>query len=79
MSYSGIYTIDLNNYKEFKTELIFLNYFELNMIAREMIYYIHYTNLIMNYFLSSDENIENVFDKINIITLEDYMNGSELI
>lgn len=79
MSYSGIYTIDLNTYKEFKTELIFPNYFELNMIAREMIYYIHYTNLIMNSFLSSDENIENAFDKISIIALEDYMKGSELI
>ena len=49
------------------------------MVAREMIYYIHYTNLIMNLFLSSNENIENVLDKISIVSIDDYMDDPDLI
>lgn len=79
MSYSGIYTIDLSTYKELKLDMIFPNYQELNMIAREMIYYIHFTNIIMNSFLSSNLMIEEIIPKTSIISLDDYMNGADLI
>ena len=79
MSYSDFYTIDLTVYKEFKINLMFSDYFELKMISREMIYYIHYSNLIMDLFLSSNENIENALEKISIVSLDDYMNGADLI
>ena len=79
MSYNGIYTVDLNSYKDLKIDIIFSRNSELRMIAREIIYYIHYSNLIMNLFLSSNENIENLLDKISIISLDDYMDGSDLI
>ena len=79
MTYNGIYTVDLNSYKDLKIDIIFSRNSELRMIAREIIYYIHYSNLIMNLFLSSNENIENLLDKISIISLDDYMNGSDLI
>lgn len=79
MSYNGIYTVDLNSYKDLKIDVIFARNSELKMIAREIIYYIHYSNLIMNLFLSSNENIENLLEKISIISLDDYMDGSDLI
>ena len=79
MSYKGFYTVDLSYYKELKLNLQFSKSSELLMVAREMIYYIHYTNLIMNLFLSSNENIENVLDKISIVSIDDYMDDPDLI
>ena len=79
-SYKGIYEINLSNYKELKIDLMYLDYYELNMIAREMIYYMHLSNIIMDTFLSSNEPIEKAIEKICIISAKDYMiEAAELI
>ena len=79
MSYNGVYDVNLSIYKELKQELRFGGYYELKMIAREMIYYNHYMNMIMNSFLSSNDSIENIIKNIEIVSLDDYLDGSDLI
>jgi hypothetical protein len=79
MSYNGIYTVELDNYKELRGELEFAGYYEQAMLSREIIYFIHYSNLVMDAFLHSDETMETVLSKMEIVSLDDYMDGAELI
>jgi len=79
MSYNGIYTVELDNYKELRGELDFADYYEQAMLSREIIYFIHFSNLVMDAFLHSNETIEIVLGKMKMVSLDDYMDGADLI
>jgi hypothetical protein len=79
MSYNGIYTVELDTYKELKRDLMFADYYEQTMLSREIIYFIHYSNLVMDAFLHSNETIETVLGKMKMVSLDDYMDGADLI
>ena len=79
MSYNGIYTVDLDTYKELKRDLMFADYYELGMLSREIIYFIHYSNLVMDAFLHSNETMETVLSNMKMVSLDDYLDGADLI
>ena len=79
MSYNGIYTVDLDTYKELKRDLMFADYYELGMLSREIIYFIHYSNLVMDAFLQSNETMETVLTNMKMVSLDDYLDGADLI
>jgi len=79
MSYNGIYTVDLDTYDELRSELEFADFRELAMISREIIYFIHYSNLVMDAFLHSNETMETVLSNMKMVSLDDYLDGADLI
>jgi hypothetical protein len=79
MSYNGIYTVELDTYKELKRDLMFSDYYGQAMLSREIIYFIHYSNLVIDAILHSDETMETVLSNMKIVSLDDYMDGADLI
>lgn len=78
-AYKDLYSVNLSFYKDLKIEIQLAHYCELKMIAREMIYYLHYSNIIMDAFLSSNDTIENVMNNLEIVSIDDYLDGADLI
>lgn len=78
-TYKNFYSIDLSFYKDLKIDIQLSSNYELRMIAREMIYYLHYSNIIMDMFLSSNDTIESAINNLKIVSIDDYMNGADLI
>jgi len=72
----SVYTVDLSYYKDTKIEFALSNNVELMMMAKEMIYYNHLSNIIMYNFLSSNESIEYAINNTKIISLDDYLDGN---
>lgn len=68
-----IYDVQLSFYKDMRIEVNFAKYQELCYMAREMIYYNHWSNYIMNYFLDSNEDIINIINNSNIISCEEFL------
>ena len=74
----SIYEVDLSFYKETRGECNMSSYFELLSIAREMIYYNHWTNLVMFEFLNSNNDISIVIENVQIKALSEYVETGSL-
>jgi len=68
-----IYDVQLNFYKDMRIEVNFAKYQELCYMAREMIYYNHWSNYIMNCFLDSNEDIVDIINNSNITSCEEFL------
>jgi len=79
MSYSGIYIADLNICKKSRSEFEFADFRELVLTSRKIIYFTHYSNLVMDAFLHSNETMEAIISNMKIVSLDDYLDGADLI
>ena len=75
---SSTYTVDLAFYKDMKYELAFENFYVLMAMAREMIYYNHWSNLVMYEYLQSSNDIEVVIGSLEIKTIDEYFESNNL-
>ena len=77
---SSIYTVDLEFYKEMKHDLDTESSYVLMSMAKEMIYYNHWSNLVMFQFLhsSSHEDIETIISSLEIKTMGEYFESCSL-
>jgi hypothetical protein len=69
---SSIYEVDLSFYKEIKYDLQMERSCVLMSMAKEMIYYNHWSNLIMFDFLNSCQDLDTIIKSLEIKTMEDY-------
>jgi len=79
MSYSGIYIADLSTCKQSRINFEFADFRELVMMSRTIIYFTHYSNLVMDAFLHSNETMEAIINNMKIVSLDDYLDGADLI
>jgi hypothetical protein len=70
---SSIYQVDLSFYKEMRIECEIAHPSELKTIAREMIYYNHWTNSVMFEFLHSHTDISTVIENLEMRTVDEFM------
>jgi hypothetical protein len=69
---SSIYEVDLSFYKEMKYDLQMERSCVLMSMAKEMIYYNHWSNLVMFEFLNSCQDLDAIIKSLEIKTMEDY-------
>jgi hypothetical protein len=69
---SSTYTVDLAFYKEMKYDLNMESQSVLMAMAKEMIYYHHWSNLIMFQFLHTPQDIEAIIGSLEIKTMGEY-------
>lgn len=67
------YTVVLEFYKEMKYDVNFASYYELCYLAREMIYYNYFSDQVMSEFLNSSDDILNIINKIQIVSIDEFM------
>ena len=79
MSYSGIYIADLSTCKKSRIDFEFADFRELVLTSRKVIYFTHYSNLVMDAFLHSNETMETIINNMKIVSLNDYLDGADLI
>ena len=75
---SSIYEVDLSFYKEMKYDLLMERSSVLMSMAKEMIYYNHWSNLVMFEFLNSCQNLDAIIESLEIKTMEDYFASGSL-
>ena len=71
------YTVRLDFYKEMRLDTEFGKYNSLIYMAREMIYYNYWSDVVMNYFLNSNDDIENIIDNLNIVSCDDFLENGK--
>ena len=69
----NLYTVDLDFYKEIRIDNHFAKYIDLIYMAREMIYYNHWSDIVMNCFLNSNDDIEKIIDNLKIVSCDDFL------
>lgn len=75
---SSVYQVDLSFYKDLRLEVELSHPFELLSIAREMIYYNHWTNLVMFEFLNSNDDISSIIENLKIKTIDEFFESGSL-
>ena len=75
---SSIYEVDLSFYKEMKYDLLMERSSVLMSMAKEMIYYNHWSNLVMFEFLNSCQNLDAIIESLEIKSMEDYFASGSL-
>jgi len=68
-----LYEVSLNAYKDTRFEMNFASYYELAIMAREIIYYNYLADQIMQSFLHSNICMEEVINNLEIKTIEEFM------
>jgi hypothetical protein len=75
---SSTYSVDLAFYKDMKHDLDHENSHVLRSMAKEMIYYNHWSNLVMYEYLQSSNDIEVVIGSLEIKTIDEYFESNNL-
>jgi hypothetical protein len=79
---SSVYeAIDLEFYKDTRDEVRCAFALDCRMLmgmAKEMIYYNHWSNSVMFEYLRSNDDISLVIEKVDVPTLEEYFNTGKL-
>jgi hypothetical protein len=75
---SSIYEVDLSFYNEMKYDVSIECPRVLMSMAKEMIYYNHWSNLVMFEFLNSCQNLDAIIESLEIKTMEDYFASGSL-
>jgi len=75
---SSIYNVDLEFYKEMKYDLNMESQSVLMAMAKEMIYYHHWSNLVMFQFLHTSQDIEAIIGSLDIKTMSEYFESGSV-
>ena len=75
---SPIYEVDLSFYKEMKYDIDMERPSVLMSMAKEMIYYNHWSNVIMFEFLNSCRDLDAIIDSSEIKTMSEYFDSGSL-
>ncbi len=74
----SVYQVNLSFYKDLRLDVALSHPFELLSIAREMIYYNHWANLVMFEFLNSNEDIISIIKNLEIKTISEFFDSGSL-
>jgi hypothetical protein len=69
----SIYDVQLSFYKDMRLDVDFAGFYDLCYMAREMIYYNHWSNIVMNCFLESNDDIYDIIICIDIISCDEFL------
>ena len=75
---SSIYEVDLSFYKEMKYDVSIERPRVLMSMAKEMIYYNHWSNLVMFEFLNSCQDLSAIIESLEIKTMEEFFDSCSL-
>jgi len=75
---SSIYEVDLSFYKEMKFDVSIECPSVLMSMAKEMIYYNHWSNLVMFQFLNSCQDLSAIIESLEIKTIDEYFDSGSL-
>jgi len=75
---SSIYQVDLSFYKEMKYDVEMESPVVLLSLAKEMIYYNHWSNLVMFEFLNTAKDIDLIINSLQIKTIDEYFESNSL-
>ena len=74
----SVYQVNLSFYKELRLDVALSHPFELLSIAREMIYYNHWANLVMFELLNSNDDISSIIEGLEIKTISEFFDTGSL-
>jgi hypothetical protein len=75
---SSIYQVDLSFYKEMKYDVEMESPVVLRSLAKEMIYYNHWSNLVMFEFLNTAKDLDLIINSLQIKTIDEYFESNSL-
>jgi len=75
---SSVYQVDLSFYKDLRLDVELSLPYELLSIAKEMIYYNHWANLVMFEYLNSNDDISFIIDSLDIRTINEFFETGSL-